>query len=88
MLTHKGKSPNNCDIIPAQKFEDLMNQHQSIVHALFKQDDKVKNEYRIRLNDSIDASRFLLRQGLPFRGHGEKEDYANKGNFLQLLKYT
>ena len=65
-----------------------MNQHQSIVHALFKQDDKVKNEYRIRLNDSIDASRFLLRQGLPFRGHGEKEDYANKGNFLQLLKYT
>ena len=30
----------------------------------------------------------MLRQGLPFRGHGEKEEDANKGNFLQLLKYT
>ncbi|RID65633.1 hypothetical protein BRARA_D00817 [Brassica rapa] len=87
LLTHMGKPPNSCHIITAQKCEDLMNQHQSIVHALFKLDDKVKTEYRIRLNASIDASRFLLRQGLPFRGHGEKEEDANKGNFLQLLRY-
>ncbi|XP_013675591.1 uncharacterized protein LOC106380374 [Brassica napus] len=83
-----GKPPSSCHIIAAQKCEDLMNQHHSIVHALFKQDDKAKNEYRIRLNASIDASRFLLRQGLPFRGHGEEEEDANKGNFLELLKYT
>ncbi|RID62925.1 hypothetical protein BRARA_E01964 [Brassica rapa] len=88
LLTHMGKPPSSCHIIAAQKCEDLMNQHQSIVHALFKQDDKAKNEYRIRLNASIDASRFLLRQGLPFRGHGEKEEDANKRNFLELLKYT
>ena len=88
LLTHMGKPPSSCHIIAAQKCEDLMNQHQSIVHALFKQDDKAKNEYRIRVNASIDASRFLLRQGLPFRGHGEKEADANKGNFLELLKYT
>uniref|UniRef100_A0A0D3BHK8 TTF-type domain-containing protein n=1 Tax=Brassica oleracea var. oleracea TaxID=109376 RepID=A0A0D3BHK8_BRAOL len=71
LLTHMGKPPNSCHIIAAQKCEDLMNQHQSIVHDLFKLDDKVKNEYRIRLNASTDALRFLLRQGLPFRGHEE-----------------
>uniref|UniRef100_A0A0D3CE59 TTF-type domain-containing protein n=1 Tax=Brassica oleracea var. oleracea TaxID=109376 RepID=A0A0D3CE59_BRAOL len=88
LLTHMGKPPNSTHIIAAQMCEDLMNQNQSIVHALFKQDDKVKTEYRIRLNASINASRFLLRQGLPFRGHTEKEEAVNKGNFLELVKYT
>lgn len=48
----------------------------------------MKNEYRIQLNASIDVSRFLLRQRLPFRGHEEKEETANNGNFFELLKYT
>ncbi|ESQ45911.1 hypothetical protein EUTSA_v10011093mg, partial [Eutrema salsugineum] len=64
------------------------NQGQSIKHALHKQDDITKNEYQIRLNASIDASRFLLQQGLSFRGHEEKEETANNGNFVELLKYT
>lgn len=48
----------------------------------------MKNEYRIRLNASIDVSRFLLHQGLPFRGHDESEESDNKGNFLEMIKYT
>ena len=87
LLTHMGKPPNSTHIIAAQMCY-LMNQNQFIVHALFKQDDKVKSEYRIRLNASINASRFLLRQGLPFRGHTEKEEAVNKRNFLELVKYT
>ncbi|RID75656.1 hypothetical protein BRARA_B02690 [Brassica rapa] len=51
-------------------------------------DDITNNEYRIRLNASIDVSRYLLRQGLSFRGHDESETSANKGNFMELLKYT
>jgi len=51
-------------------------------------DDITKNEYQIRLNAFIDASRHLLRQGLPFCGHDETEESVNKGNFLELLKYT
>uniref|UniRef100_A0A0D3E775 DUF4371 domain-containing protein n=1 Tax=Brassica oleracea var. oleracea TaxID=109376 RepID=A0A0D3E775_BRAOL len=70
------------------KCENLMKQGQSIKHSLHKQDDIMKNKYRIRLNASIDASRFLLRQGLPFRGHEEKEETGNNGNFVELLKYT
>ncbi|CAA7014618.1 unnamed protein product [Microthlaspi erraticum] len=55
---------------------------------MFKQDDIVKKEYRIRLTASIDSSRFLLHQGLAFRGHDESEDSINQGNFKQLVKYT
>ncbi|ESQ43668.1 hypothetical protein EUTSA_v10015352mg, partial [Eutrema salsugineum] len=47
-----------------------------------------KNEYNTRLNASINACRYLLRQGLPFRGHDESVNLTNKGNFLELLKYN
>ncbi|XP_010412600.1 PREDICTED: uncharacterized protein LOC104698923 [Camelina sativa] len=30
----------------------------------------------------------LLHQGLPFRGHDESDESTNRGNFLELLKYT
>ncbi|XP_048594755.1 zinc finger MYM-type protein 1-like [Brassica napus] len=79
---------NSFHNIAVKRCDDLMNQGQSIVHAFYKQGDVVKNEYRIRLNASVDASRYLLRQGLPFRGHDEGKDSANKGNFVELLKYT
>ncbi|CAA7044917.1 unnamed protein product [Microthlaspi erraticum] len=70
------------------KGDDLMRQGQSIKHALNKQTDVVKNEYRIRLSASIDVCRHLLHQGLSFRAHYKKEDSTNKGNFIELLKYT
>lgn len=47
-----------------KKCDDLMNQGQSIIHALYKKDDSVKNAYRIRLQASTDVSRHLLRQRL------------------------
>ena len=31
--------------------------------------------------------RFLLQQGLAFRGHDESEKFENKGNFLELLAW-
>nr|KAJ0213818.1 hypothetical protein LSAT_V11C400223710 [Lactuca sativa] len=45
-------------------------------------------EYCTRLNASIDCVGFLLRQGLAFCGHNEKEDSDNKGNFLELLQWV
>lgn len=53
---------------------------------MHKQDDITKNNYQIRLN-AIDASRFLLRQGLPFHGHDETIN-VHKCFFVELLKYT
>ncbi|XP_031252128.1 uncharacterized protein LOC116110025 [Pistacia vera] len=44
-------------------------------------------EYRTRLNATVDCIRFLLRQGLTFRGHDESYDSNNQGNFLELLQF-
>ena len=39
------------------------------------------------MNASIDCVRFLLRQGLAFRGDDESDNSRNQGNFLELLKF-
>ncbi|KAK9749637.1 hypothetical protein RND81_02G140000 [Saponaria officinalis] len=47
---------------------------------------EVKSDYRIRLETSIEALRFLCLQGLAARGHKESDQSLNQGNFLELLK--
>ncbi|KAH7681549.1 Ribonuclease H-like protein [Dioscorea alata] len=59
-----------------RKCQDLMNQNQNIQSILIKQGDQARSEYRTRLTALVDCLRFLLRQGLPFRG-----------NFLELLHF-
>ncbi|XP_039135742.1 uncharacterized protein LOC120273164 [Dioscorea cayenensis subsp. rotundata] len=44
-------------------------------------------EYHTRLTAVLDVTRFLLKQGLPFRGHDESLSSLNKGNFLELLEW-
>uniref|UniRef100_A0A2N9FYF2 TTF-type domain-containing protein n=1 Tax=Fagus sylvatica TaxID=28930 RepID=A0A2N9FYF2_FAGSY len=56
-------------------------------HTDILSNSQARIEYRTRLNASIDCIRFLLRQGLAFRGHDESEDSSNQGNFLELLKF-
>lgn len=68
--------------------DSLKNQKHFIAHPFYKHDDVVKNEYRLRLNTSVDASRYMLRQGIPFRAHDESEDAVNKEIFLELIRYT
>ncbi|XP_073121527.1 uncharacterized protein [Henckelia pumila] len=56
---------------------DLMNQKQHIETCLVKQSSQVAADYRVRLTASIYCIRFLVRQGLPFRGHDESRDSLN-----------
>ncbi|KAH7688620.1 Ribonuclease H-like protein [Dioscorea alata] len=70
-----------------RKCQDLMNQNQNIQSILIKQGDQARSEYHTRLTASVDCLRFLLRQGLPFRGHDESEESNNQGNFLELLHF-
>ncbi|XP_039146895.1 uncharacterized protein LOC120284168 [Dioscorea cayenensis subsp. rotundata] len=44
-------------------------------------------EYRTHLIVVLDVKRFLLKQGLAFRGHDESLSSLNKGNFLELLEW-
>lgn len=64
-----------------------MNRKQHIDIAINIQSDQVKSEYRLQFTATIDYVRFLLEQGLAFRGHDEAEASKNRGNFLELIKF-
>ncbi|KAH7661298.1 Ribonuclease H-like protein [Dioscorea alata] len=57
-----------------QHCEDLKNQRQNIA-------------YRARVTAVLRVVRFLLLQGLAFRGHDESSSSTNKGNFLEMLNW-
>ncbi|CAN6725893.1 unnamed protein product [Malus baccata var. baccata] len=86
LRVHVG-GPNSAHNQALLHCEALMNQNQHIQTIVHKQSDQACIDYRTRLNASLDCIRFLLRQGLAFRGHDESEDSSNKGNFLELLKF-
>ena len=72
--THVGKrNVNSFHNVAVKRCDALMNQDQSIQVALKKQTDLTKRKNRIRLNASIDSVRYLLSQGLAFRGHDESK---------------
>ncbi|XP_030505402.2 uncharacterized protein LOC115720392 [Cannabis sativa] len=70
-----------------KKCEDLMNEKQQIQHIFSKKNNNDLNSYYVRLTASVDSIRFLLRQGLAFRGHDESQNSTNQGNFLELLTF-
>ena len=64
-----------------------MKEKQHIQSILIKQSNQDKIEYRVQLNAIIDCIRFLLCQGLAFRGHDESQGSSDKGNFFELLQF-
>ncbi|XP_070029370.1 uncharacterized protein [Nicotiana sylvestris] len=52
-----------------------------------KHSEKLKREYRMHLEASIDVARLLLLYGLPFRGHDESESSTNQGLFQGFLRW-
>ena len=73
MQTHVGE-PNSAHNRVWGKCEALLNQKQQIATFFNKMSNQARIDYRIRLGATIDCARFLLQQGLPFRGHDETED--------------
>ncbi|XP_008231297.1 PREDICTED: uncharacterized protein LOC103330486 [Prunus mume] len=66
---------------------DLMHQKPHIQTVLGKQSDQAHIDYSICLTASLACLRFLLKQGLPFRGHDESDTSNNRGNYLELLQF-
>ncbi|KAH7650966.1 Ribonuclease H-like protein, partial [Dioscorea alata] len=69
------------------KFQGFQSQRQSVSHLLATHSHEMEVAYRIRLTAVLDVTRFLLKQGLPFRGNDESSNSLNKGNFLELLEW-
>ncbi|XP_050141085.1 uncharacterized protein LOC126617059 [Malus sylvestris] len=64
-----------------------MNQATHIETAVSKHSDQARKAYRTCLNASIKCTKFLLLQGLAFRGHDESATSSNRGNYLELLQF-
>ncbi|XP_050207612.1 uncharacterized protein LOC126657035 [Mercurialis annua] len=62
------------------------NQRQSVEHIFTQHSSHAEVAYRTRLTAVLDVIRFLLKQGLAFRGHDESNDSLSRGNFLELLQ--
>ncbi|RWR73420.1 cytosolic sulfotransferase 12-like protein [Cinnamomum micranthum f. kanehirae] len=73
--------PNSVHNQAYEKCQNLLNQEQHIETIIVKQSSQARTDYRIRLKATLASIRFLLCQGLPFRGHDESED---SNNMVQL----
>ncbi|KAJ4755524.1 zinc finger MYM-type-like protein [Rhynchospora pubera] len=78
---------NSAHNLAMKKCQDLMKQNQHIQTVLERESKRSKNAYRLRLTATVDCIRWLLRQGLAFRGHDESKKSLNRGNFLELLQF-
>ncbi|CAN6586647.1 unnamed protein product [Malus baccata var. baccata] len=70
-----------------QQARDLMTQKQHIETFVIKQTDEARNNYHTLLNASLECTRWLLGQGLPFCGHDESLKSNNRGNYLELMHF-
>ena len=77
-------SPHNDCRIQCFGFQ---NQRQSVSHMLSSQSQEIEIAYRTRLTASVHVIRFLLEQGLAFRGNDESTKSLQRGNFLVLLDW-
>jgi hypothetical protein len=68
-------------------FDYFNNQRQSIDIVMSNAGHEAEELYKIRLTSSLACTRFLLMQGLAFRGHDESANSLNKGNFLELISW-
>jgi hypothetical protein len=58
-----------------------------VSNKLARATDESKELYKIRLTSSLECSRYLIAQGLSFRGHDESSTSLNKGNFLEMIDW-
>ena len=83
---HVGSKCDSFHNTAVKRCDNMLKPDQSIGAHFNKQSNVTKENYIIRLTTSIKAVRYLLHQGLAFRGHDESQESTNKGNFLELIQ--
>ncbi|XP_066358052.1 uncharacterized protein [Miscanthus floridulus] len=84
LLKHSGSRAHKA----AQgKYIGFMNPKVAIDYNIDKWSEEELRLYKKRLTYSLRCIKFLLHQGLTFRGHDESEESSNRGNFIELLKF-
>ena len=84
LLKHVGGS-NSEHNFAMEKLKILKNSSQHIDIQLEKQSSGQIARNRFKLQVSIDSVKWLAFQACAFRGHNERPDSENRGNFLELM---
>jgi hypothetical protein len=74
-------------IAAQERYIGFTNPKVAIDYNIEKWSDEDLYFYKKRLTYSLRCIKFLLHQGLAFRGHDESEESSNRGNFIELLKF-
>ncbi|XP_071919962.1 uncharacterized protein [Coffea arabica] len=78
---------NSCHNDARIQFESFQDQRHSVSNVLRSCGREIDIAYRTRLTAALDVTRFLLKQGLAFRGNDESTSSSNRGNFLELFEW-
>ncbi|XP_066395768.1 uncharacterized protein [Miscanthus floridulus] len=84
LLKHSGSRAHKA---AQERYIDFMNPKVAIDYNIDKWSEEELRLYKKRLTYSPRCIKFLLHQGLAFRGHDESEESSNRGNFIELLKF-
>nr|XP_045087197.1 zinc finger MYM-type protein 1-like [Aegilops tauschii subsp. strangulata] len=76
-----GSKHNYC----VKHYDDYNNQRQSVASNFARTNKESEEMYKIRLTCSVSCSRYLIGQGLAFRGHDESSTSLHKGNFREMI---
>lgn len=69
-----------------EKYNLYVDPRAAIDDLIVRADSEDLHLYKIRWKYSLRCLKFLLHQGLAFRGHDESEESSNRGNSVELLK--
>ncbi|KAL4377555.1 hypothetical protein GQ457_02G028870 [Hibiscus cannabinus] len=83
-----GRGPNSYHRKAEKSLLDLMNLKQRIDVVLQRQNAEEIQNNKLRLQVSIEAACWLTFQNCPFKGHDESENFENRGNFIELIKFA
>ncbi|XP_061366257.1 uncharacterized protein LOC133309491 [Gastrolobium bilobum] len=86
-LRHVGKNVISMHKNAVRTCSNLMNQSQHIEILVERLTSQQIATNRLRLQVSVDVTRWLALQGCAFRGHDENLDSLNRGNFLEMIKF-
>jgi hypothetical protein len=81
-----GKGPNSAHRFATRCLENLKNQSCHIEKVVKRQTTQKILNNRLRIKASIDIVRWLTFQACAFRGHDERLESKNRGNFLEMLE--
>ncbi|XP_066392038.1 uncharacterized protein [Miscanthus floridulus] len=84
LIKHSGSKAHKA---AQERYIGFINPKVAIDYHIDKWTDEELYLYKKRLTYSLRCIKFLLLQGLAFRGNDESEESSNRGNFIELLKF-